>query len=187
MHPSRRLRLTSASLHNRLLDVPVLRESIVFNIREVVSVYPLAAWCLSIFDMDRAVSREASRSWSRVVEWKRSTENEPLPLPTIALEDDELSNMLSDILIQALIDPSSFYDSIFPPSPQASLQLSSQKRMPTRSPRAQGNEGEDTSRKFEGEEENEGDRNARLRAGSLGALRWLICETQFTFLHVHRH
>ena len=177
MHPSRRLRLTSASLHNRLLDVPVLRESIVFNIREVASVYPLAAWCLSSFDVDRAVGREASRSWSQVVEWKRSSENEQQPLSTIALEDDDLSSMLSEILIQALVDPSAVCNSIFLPSPQA---LSSQKHVPRRDSRAQGNEGEDTSRKSEGEEENEGDRNARLRAGSLGALRWLICEIDFT-------
>src|ERR1700733_7158920 len=104
MNSSRRLRLMSASLHNRLLDVPALQESIVFNIREVVGAYPLATWCLSSFDVDRAVAQESSRSWSRVVGWNRSLENEESLQSTIALDDDGLSDMLSDILIQALAD-----------------------------------------------------------------------------------
>lgn len=164
----------SASLHNRLLDIPILRESIVFNIREVVGAYPLATWCLSSFDVDRTVGQESSRSWSRVVGWKRFLENEEPVKSTIALDDDGLSDMLSNVLIQALADPSALCDTILPTAPQAP-QVVSEKRVPTRGPHAPGKD-DDTSRNSECEEESESDRNGRFRASSLGALRWLICE-----------
>ena len=186
MNSSRRLRLMSASLHNRLLDDPALRESIVFNIREAVGVYPLATWCLSAFDADRAVAREASRSWSQVVEWKISLEKEGPAESTLTLEDDQLSDVLSDVLIQTLVDPSSLYDTIFPAAPQAPPQTSEKRMLARGGPRAQEKQEEGTSRKPEVEEENEDDRNARFRTGSLGALRWLICGSGFALLCVRR-
>lgn len=158
-----------------------------FNIRDVLETSQreivLAAWCLSAFDVDRSVTREANRSWSRCVKWiTPSAEGGNEGQSILALESDELANALSDLLCQTLLDPYAFYTTVFPAVHQVEQPLPQHgRRMPVRLP-SQGetiSRDEEAPRRAEAEEENEDDRKARLRVGSLGALKWLIGALQF--------
>lgn len=95
----------------------------------------------------------------------------------IRLQDDELAIPLVDLLSQALLDPDSFYSSVFPPTPlvdsSSQTALNGKRRPP--GPPVPPKEEEGT-RRTDVEEENEFDRRARIRIGSLGALKWILRE-----------
>lgn len=141
--------------------------------REIV----VATWCLSAFDVDRAVSREAFRSWSRCIRWTSSSEGSGIQdQGVLALEADGLSDALSELLCQALLNPETLHTSVFPPTPQIELPQQHGKRVvgAAASRTSSIHKDEDTPRRSEAEEENEEDRDARLRVSSIGALKWLI-------------
>lgn len=129
---------------------------------------------MSTWDVDRSLSREAKRSWTRCVVWKHDVEEESRA--TLSLGRPGLAEELSTFLGDALLIPDLLYLKIFPPAPPAPVAiLPSGRRQPGRPPVPQRAVVEDdTTRNSESEEENEDDRRARLRAGALGGIKWLL-------------
>ena len=160
------------------MDRPDVRSAIVFYIRETASASQseaiLGSWCLSSWDIDRTVSREASRSWSKTIQWKQ--DNASSNLPILALEDDGLAEGVANFACESLLAPDSLYLAIFPPATHSIPSNSpSARRVPGRQTNVFRDSGnEESQRKSELDEESEDDRRARLRVSSLGSLKWLL-------------
>jgi E3 ubiquitin-protein ligase listerin len=155
-----------------------MRASIVSYIRDRVSTSQseaiLGSWCLSSWDIDRTVARESNRSWAKTIRWKHNGTGPDASI--LALEDDQLTEGLTNFACDALLAPDSLYLAIFPPAVQSfSLNHHSTRRLPGRqAPIFRESVGVEIPRKSELDEESEDDRRARLRAGSLGSLKWLL-------------
>ncbi|KAF9556293.1 hypothetical protein CPC08DRAFT_820566 [Agrocybe pediades] len=158
INPSRRIRFLAASLHSTLLQIPPVREQIVFFLRESASTSQLenvlGTWCLATHDVDRSVASTASRSWKELAETLNA-------MPHV------------DVFVQRVIlDPSQVYVHLNPqppPPPPPAPGKNRGKAQPHRK------EEEEVSRsKQDEQEESEQDRKARLRIGGLGAARWIL-------------
>lgn len=130
---------------------------------------------MSAWDIDRTVSREGKRSWARCVVWNYESDEEASSR-TLSLGNAGLAEGLSDFVSNALLAPDPLYLRIFPPAPPAPAAIIPHgRRIPGRQPIAPRAVVEDESvRNPESEEENEDDRRARLRAGALGSIKWLL-------------
>lgn len=113
-HPSRRIRYLCASLHERLVNSEVVKAKII----EEASPEVIGAWCLSAFDIDRAVTARSSQTWKAV-----------------EVDDELLKQSIIPFVVKNVVEPSGAHDP---------------------------------------EMESLEDRNARLRVGALGAMKWIV-------------
>jgi E3 ubiquitin-protein ligase listerin len=126
----------------------------------------VGSWCLATQDMDRQVSLTARKSWdSLFLPWVANP---------VAQEWDDSMQPFDDTIVQPLFEfvKRSVYD------PQG-VYLELNPVQPSYVPPVHGHHGkEDTSSrsKPEDEEESEDDRNARIRTGGLGVIRWFLGE-----------
>lgn len=134
---------------------------------------------LSSFDVDRQVSQVSRKTWSQVLESHRDTnmQNESSSQPVVV----NISH-LERFAIQAIMDPIALYQSFYPilaPVEFTPSQARGGKRPPA-APQPAPKSSEDIDRKPSSEEEeSQPDKEARLRAAGLGALRWLIGQLSF--------
>ncbi|KAI0336704.1 hypothetical protein GY45DRAFT_1377084 [Cubamyces sp. BRFM 1775] len=170
LHPSRRIRLLAVGLHSSILQIADLRKEICFQIREVATSDHaesiLGAWCLAVHDVDRQVSSFARESWNRYVDIAETSESK-------LVLDETLFPRLWDFVQRTLLDPGGVHLYLNPPQPA----------IPTPAPSRKGSGRGTPVRKYEEtssrpkadeDEENEQDRNARLRVGAFGAAEWVL-------------
>lgn len=113
-------------------------------------------------DIDRQVASYALRSWADAV----GEGDGKLVL------DGTLLPLLLSFVQRSLLDPAGVYLYLNPPAPVAAPLPS--KRLPGRTGPAR-DDCEGVSRtKGEGDEENEQDKNARLRVSAFGAVAWVM-------------
>ncbi|KAF8970121.1 hypothetical protein BDZ97DRAFT_1792056 [Flammula alnicola] len=183
VNSSRRVRLLAASLHSTLLQIPPVRDQIVFFLRETASESQLESilgtWCLATHDVDRLVSITASKAWKETIltdpsQGSSSTSN--------LLLNESPRSSLNAFVERAVLDPSGVYAYLNPlPPPSQPAPMASHKRGIGRTsaistPRK--DDGDVTPRsKMDEQEESEQDRKARLRIGALGAIRWILGST----------
>ncbi|KDR72553.1 hypothetical protein GALMADRAFT_752797 [Galerina marginata CBS 339.88] len=179
VNPSRRIRFLAASLHSSLLQIPPVREQILYFLGETASTSQLenilGTWCLATHDVDRSVSAAASKSWKETI-LTESTEGSS-PTKHLLL-NDQLRSSLKVFVQRVVLDPGGVYAYLNPSPPPAPASVASMKRgsgkaSAVSTPRR--DDGDQTPRsKQDEQEESEQDRKARLRIGALGAARWLI-------------
>ncbi|KAH9887215.1 hypothetical protein C8Q73DRAFT_713250 [Cubamyces lactineus] len=170
LHPSRRIRLLAVGLHSSILQIADLRKEICFQIREVATSDHaesiLGAWCLAVHDVDRQVSSFARESWSRYVDIAETSEGK-------LVLDETLFPRLWDFVQRTLLDPGGVYLYLNPPQPVISTPAQSRKGSGRGTPVRK--DDETSSRpKADEDEENEQDRNGRLRVGAFGAAEWVL-------------
>ena len=140
----------------------------------------LGAWLLSAYDVDRSVRREALQNWENFVSTKTASPDDYHVKTHLDLEGHGLLDTLCDFSSHALFNTDDIFLEIFPPAPVAPplpskggsqrRDLGKQQTLPP------GLSLEESTRKSLVDEEADADRRARLRVGSLGALRWLLGE-----------
>ncbi|EPQ53690.1 hypothetical protein GLOTRDRAFT_117039 [Gloeophyllum trabeum ATCC 11539] len=160
LHPSRRIRLLAASVHSSLLRIPDARAALLTFLADAAppdqAECVLGAWCMAGSDADRLVARHARASWEDFVSLA--------PPSALALDESALLRMLQ----RTALDPGAVYLSLNPP------QVSVEPGVPGRKAPPKRREEEPVRAKTEDEEESEDDRNARLRVGALGGLKWVL-------------
>ncbi len=177
------MRVLSASLHAALLQIPPVRDQILFLLRDSLPESQLetilGTWCLATHDVDRQVSTTATKVWKEVISNHESS--------TTLLFTDKLRSLVSTFVQRVALDPSGVYGYLnpLPPPPPPSHATSNKQRGPNK-PTGKGSavstprhdEGDMTPRsKSDEQEESESDRMARMRIGALGATRWLAEST----------
>ncbi|TFK41660.1 hypothetical protein BDQ12DRAFT_678315 [Crucibulum laeve] len=171
VHPSRRVRFLTATLHTSLLHLPPVRDQIFFYLRESASTAQLEAilgtWCIAAHDVDRSVASATLKAWKDAISYPGS----PDTADRFVLNDNPRSSLVSFVQRTAL-DPSGAYAYLNPAPPVVSTPIP--KKSGRGLPPVQKAEPESTRSKAEEMEESESDRRARLRVGALGAIRWVL-------------
>ncbi|KAF8198654.1 hypothetical protein BJ912DRAFT_1055525 [Pholiota molesta] len=183
VNPSRRVRFLAATLHATFLQIPPVRDQILFFLRETASESQLESilgtWCLATHDVDRQVLIIASKSWRETISREES--------PGTLLLTEKLQSLLNSFVQRTVLDPSGIYQYLNPlppppppavagPSKKAGGRQLGGKGSSVATPRK--DDGDVTPRaKMDEQEENERDRQARLRISALGATRWIAGST----------
>jgi hypothetical protein len=175
VHPSRRVRLLSVTLHASLLHIPDVYDQVILFLRETASTDQiesiLGTWCMAAHDVDRQVSSYAIRSWNEVVSISEQDQSRKLVLT------QDLCNCFLSFVQRAVLDPAGAYLYLNPlppavvPTPPRKV---SGRSAPVVLPKKE--DAEQSRSKAEDEVENEQDRKARLRVGAFGALKWILGE-----------
>ncbi|KAL0570451.1 hypothetical protein V5O48_011508 [Marasmius crinis-equi] len=171
IHPERRIRFQTVTLHDLMLQIPAVREQIVFSLTESLDEDQISsiigAWCIAMHDVERLVSNAAGEPWRRLFE---------------ALPSDKIPGIIQSLqsfVQRACLDPNGTYMYLNPPAPVAPPPPQSSKKNVggpagrLYNSRSETPDGESRSR-ADDVEENEQDRVARIRVGALGAIRWLL-------------
>ncbi|KAF8899801.1 hypothetical protein CPB84DRAFT_1780009 [Gymnopilus junonius] len=172
INPSRRVRLLAASLHASLLQIPLVREQVLFFLRESSSTSQLenilGTWCLATYDVDRSVSGIASGSWKAIITTE-STDADHLHL------NENLFSFLNSFVQRVALDPAGVYNYLNPLPPPPLPPTTSAKKGNAKLSTPRRDDGDQTPRsKQDEQEESEQDRRARLRIAALGAIRWIV-------------
>ncbi|KAF8580184.1 hypothetical protein K439DRAFT_1357639 [Ramaria rubella] len=200
VHQSRRIRQLSASLHALLLDIPAVRSGMISFLQdtgpETQVSHILGSWCLSAWDIDRGVAARGLKSWKDALS-VRIGDAPSDPASTLAdssvqfiLDESILSRYILPFITTTIMDPASTFATLNPSSFLTSGESpgSSHYGTPRRgSSTPTGNPsglsvrralfGEDLTRlttRAEDDPESVEDKNARLRVGAMGALRWVF-------------
>lgn len=126
----------------------------------------MGALFLASQDVDRAVATIAYKVWENVVTISEDADG-TTSLPKHISLDDVTRSSLTSFIQRAALDPNGVYTSFNPVAPIVpSLTFHQAKK----------DDGSDQTprSKVDEHEESEQDREARLRIGALGALRWLL-------------
>ncbi|KAG5637584.1 hypothetical protein H0H81_004035 [Sphagnurus paluster] len=163
IHPSRRVRLLAIGVHLSFLQIPPVRDQVLFCLRETAAPSQiesiLGTWYLAAHDIDRSVATTALRSWTETISFSSTPER-------LILDDRLLSSLL--LFIQrTTLDPTGVYLYLNPAPPAAPAPP------PKKGARKEDSEAAPRS-KAEELEESDQDRKARLRVSGLGALRRII-------------
>jgi len=153
----------------------------------------LGSWCLSAWDVDRGVAARGSRSWKNAVNAR------PGEAESVAQNDDDECLVLNDVtlaqcilpfILTTIMDPASTYltlnplPSAFSGDSPSSSHLGTPRRgasTPVGAPsgssarRVVGNEALTAlPSRIDDDPESIEDRNARLRVGAMGVLKWVF-------------
>ena len=130
---------------------------------------------LSAWDVDRAVSQRATRSWADAISPSNSPEYH------IILDDNALITYILPFISTTIMDPSTTYITLVPShsgdsaaSSQYATPPHPRKGVPIPPPSIRKALERESTPRAEEEPEPIEDRNARLRVGALGALRWIF-------------
>ncbi|KAI0084737.1 hypothetical protein BDY19DRAFT_969852 [Irpex rosettiformis] len=181
LHPSRRIRLLTTSLHSFILRLPSPAPE---RLLTFLTEYIIGTWLLSSYDVDRQVAGSARDAWGRFT--SVSNPSEEGSTKKLKLDEDRLKQ-LWDFVQRTLLDPLGTYNYVNPPQPVVVPPPPSIPRKgPARTPHAQLGRGqnahsrdagkeEDTGRvKSDEDEESEEDRKARMRVAAFGAGEWVF-------------
>lgn len=166
IHPSRRVRLLTANVHQSLLSISQTKSQILYFFDELASSEQteniLGSWLLVAHDVDRSISASATASWDS---FQKSGTSSSKSVGTMTA--------LKSFVQRATLDPAGIYTYLNPP---ASVQVplpAHAKRAAVRVPPPMTPD-ENTRSKDDDQEESEQDRRARIRIGGFGSLRWII-------------
>ncbi|KAH8102265.1 hypothetical protein BXZ70DRAFT_63905 [Cristinia sonorae] len=188
LHPSRRIRILAVGLHSSFLSLPnPVPDQLLFFLQEVANADQaeliLGTWCMVAHDADRQLSSYARQSWEKFVDVSQhlpepSSETAPsLPQSPSKKSKLHLSSAsfagIWGFVQRVTLDPGAIYLSINPPQP-AAPPPPPQKKGGRPTPPVKKDDDSPTRSRGDEEEENELDRNARLRIGSLGAAVWVL-------------
>ncbi|EUC55355.1 E3 ubiquitin-protein ligase listerin, putative [Rhizoctonia solani AG-3 Rhs1AP] len=147
VHPNRRLRELSATLHSRLLEQPGIRDEVQsYTLREPNAGTFIAAWALGANDIIPSISKPLKASWSSNIAWYTTA-----PESQLIDIQDHLDDLIS-ALLQAIVDPEQLYHQLAP------LLAHFSKESP---------DAEDLG-------EHSQDRNARIRTAGLNSIAWIL-------------
>ncbi|KAK7439775.1 hypothetical protein VKT23_017349 [Stygiomarasmius scandens] len=172
IHPLRRIRHLAAELHRSLLQISSIRDQIVFSLTESLEEDQVSsivgAWCITVFDIDRAVSSASSESWNRHL----------VSLLSEPHSGRALLTFLDSFIRRAVLDPVGIYAYLNPAPPSALLPPPG-KKGPGGRPLPASRSGTETPdggerSKADAVEESETDRKARIRVGALGSIKWIL-------------
>ncbi|KAF5340217.1 hypothetical protein D9611_007972 [Ephemerocybe angulata] len=171
LHPSRRVRALTASLHASLLQIAPVREQLFFFLKETASTSQaesiLGSWCVAANDVDRTVATAAMKSWKDAIGDK----------PGQFKLEDSFQTALVEFVQRIALDPAGIYAYLNPVQPSVTPMPQSRKGSGRSTPAVQpkkDNPEQLLRSKLEESEEEEQDRKARLRFGALGALKWIL-------------
>ncbi|KAF5370318.1 hypothetical protein D9758_006910 [Tetrapyrgos nigripes] len=177
LHPSRRIRSLAAGLHSSFLHIPSVKDQILFSLTDLLDEDQVSSivgtWCITVHDIDRAVSSSSSELWNRHL----------VPLLT---SDSPLLKSLESFIRRAILDPHGVYVYLNPAPPSAPALPPGRKGpggrpLPTSRSGTETPEGAERS-KADALEESEMDRRARIRVGALGSMRWILEQHPNQFL-----
>ncbi len=199
LHPSRRLRTLALAVHTDILRAEPLRVQMLFYLREVASAEQieciLGSWCMATRDPERSVALVAQRSWDAHVSLGSADADADARAgaSSISQVGDQEGGVDRKLVLdaaqiaalfvfvqRALLDPLALLAHLNPVQVPVDVVVPRTIRgrpVPTVSAAAQTRrtDHEPLARaKGESEEENETDRQARLRIGALGALQWIL-------------
>ncbi|TFK22367.1 hypothetical protein FA15DRAFT_681687 [Coprinopsis marcescibilis] len=174
IHPSRRVRFLTASLHLSFLRIPIVREQLFFFLRETADASQVerivGSWRMAANDVDKSVALSASKSWNDAF----GSNSSQIQL------DEALRLSLFEFIEQTSLDPEGVYaqlnpvqPSVAPPSSQPQSRKGSGRSTPVK-PVKREDQDMIMRSKMEDAEESEQDKKARLRIGALGAINWYI-------------
>ncbi|KAG2132698.1 uncharacterized protein EDB93DRAFT_1323055 [Suillus bovinus] len=165
VHSVRRIRLLAAALHFSYLRIPAVRDAATFFLRETATSEQIEAlmgtWCMLAHDVDRQVSLQGQKSWSSIT--SPGTDGG-------TLVNTEMLISIMEFLQRTLLDPPGVHNYLNPPAPVVAPTPGIKKPGGRFIPAASREELESNK----ADEENDLDRNARLRFGALSAFRWLF-------------
>jgi E3 ubiquitin-protein ligase listerin len=168
LHPSRRIRLLSAILHSSFLRLSSLREEFLRNAvsdDRVESV--IGSWCMLVHDVDGLVASSVRRAWNEFVSIDPSTTDK-------IILDDRLMSLLLAFIQRTVLDPGGTYSDLNPVPPAVEPKNETGKRQPASTQPKKDVGGTISRLNTEDEFETEQERNARLRIGAMGAVRWIL-------------
>ncbi|KAJ1302223.1 hypothetical protein OPQ81_001046 [Rhizoctonia solani] len=146
VHPNRRLRELSASLHSRLLEQPGMREEVQsYTLREPNVGTFLAAWALGANDIVPNIAHSLKGSWDSSIAWHTIAPEGQL------IDIQDRADDLVSTIIQAIVDPEQLF-SRFAPLLSASKE---------------GTDVDDTGESLQ-------DRNSRIRTAGLNSISWIL-------------
>ncbi|KAJ7746508.1 hypothetical protein DFH07DRAFT_962981 [Mycena maculata] len=160
LHPDRRIRALTASLHATLLRIPALSTSPLSP--DECSANVLGTWALAAHDPDRTVATAAASA--------------RMPTPPA---------VLAPFLEQVLLDPDALDRALNPPvvaAPPHPKGGNNNKGRAAARPTGRVEPAPESPRSKDDREEleSEGDRCARVRIAAFGALRWMLENTPWT-------
>ncbi|PFH48098.1 hypothetical protein AMATHDRAFT_66268, partial [Amanita thiersii Skay4041] len=174
LHPSRRVRVLTATLHASLLQISAVREQLFHFLREIASESQveniLGSWCMAVYDIDRLVSMTATKSWKDVI--RMETESITQNQNQLSLKGGPLSSLITFVQ-RAALDPLAVYAHFNPVQP-AAPPFSIPKKSSARSTPVRRDSDQGARPKSDEVEESEQDKKARIRCGALGAIRWVL-------------
>ncbi|KAF8329398.1 uncharacterized protein EI90DRAFT_3125180 [Cantharellus anzutake] len=182
LHPSKRLRVLSSSLHGKFLTLSESRAAILHFFTQTADASEskpiLGSWLLSVHDVDISVRRESLRNWTNFTVSRGVSSEVDYAKQHLDLKAQDLLDGLSQFSVDALLNSDALFLNVFPPAPTAPeppLRGTGQRRSlgKQREP-LDSTVPEEPTRKLLVEEEAENDRRARLRIGALGAIEWLL-------------
>jgi E3 ubiquitin-protein ligase listerin len=175
LHPSRRIRLVTASLHYHFLSKPANRAEFISQLHGIdaqQSEILIGAWCLAACDLDRHVSREARKSFNDLVAWPSNSIPGSDSAPGKSVLNDTLGPSLAGFLTWAILDPTTLYASIYAsPTIAAALSQLGDRHANLAEGVADGNT---TPRRADAEEETTEEMQSRFRIGALGGVKWIL-------------
>ncbi len=144
----------------------------------------LGSWLLSAYDVDRSVRREALQNWANFVSAKIVSLDDQTAKTQLNLEKYGLLDELCDFSSYALFGTNDLFLEIFPPAAVAPPPrgASQHRDLGKQQTLLAGAHIEPTRRSLS-DEEAEADRQARLRIGALGAVKWLLGQLAFNVCH----
>lgn len=123
---------------------------------------------MAAHDVDRAVSEAASKSWNATVTTSAQSEHQ------LRLEGELLGSLISFIQ-NAALDPLGVYAYLNPAPPAAPPPPAHRKSGSRATPVPVRKEADQSARaKGDEVEESDQDKKARIRYGSIGAIRWVL-------------
>lgn len=162
-------------------------EQLLFFMQEIASADQaeliLGTWCMAAHDIDRQLSSYARQSWDKFVSVACTPSNEISLASEGALSGPVKARLVLDtasfsgiwgFVQRVILDPGAVYLNVNPAQPTAPPPQPQRKAGGRAIPQIKKDEETSTRSRAEDEEENELDRNARLRIGALGAAEWVL-------------
>ncbi|KAF8531403.1 hypothetical protein JB92DRAFT_2851839 [Gautieria morchelliformis] len=195
VHPSRRIRHLTASLHVMLLEIPDVRDNIIMFLQdsgpEVQVSQILGSWCLSAWDVDRGVALTGTSGWNNAVFTRQfesgtgadSPRSQYHDLSRVVLDDVKIAQSLLPFITTTILDPSSTFLALNPSPSMASSDSATLSRFGTPGHTSSGTHVRNTLSREEqkplisrpeDDPESVEDRNARIRVAAIGALKWVF-------------
>ncbi|KAF9447824.1 hypothetical protein P691DRAFT_670660 [Macrolepiota fuliginosa MF-IS2] len=179
IHPSRRVRLLSISVHANLLNIPEVRDQILFYLRETAKSEEaesiLGSWCVLVHDVEKSVGSVGKEAWDSFIRYSQHGSGEETREAggRFYMLDATPKNLIFNFIQRTIMDPLGVYAYLNPPpassapTPPLAAAIAAARRSGTE-------EGETVRNKAEEYDESETDRRARLKIGGVGGLRWFV-------------
>lgn len=172
LHPSRKIRLLSGGLHSLFLALPGVKSSLFTLIRDAGEERQetlIGSWCLLAYDIETQISSIA------LPLWEENFGPGVDPGAEGALLIREAAPTLISFIRQTIFDPLGAYSVVNPTQPSIDAKFT--KKGVKSQPRVQVPPEIPST-----DEELDSERKARLRAGALGSMKYLLGMLNYLFL-----